>query len=163
MRVPTRRVEFGRGRREVDGIRVSWKLHRNELNNLASQDEGIKRVSSNVSPGKPPKIRGDEVASEARPARPASSRERPGHFRHTRAALGRSPSSGNNLQTDITGRIKRNFSRANSTARKRARFFSHVLLNREIPPADLRDVFHVRLVHHRSPAPFLHRFLRFFR
>lgn len=44
------------GRREIDGIRVSWKLHRNELNNLASQDEGIKRVSSNVSSGKPPKI-----------------------------------------------------------------------------------------------------------
>lgn len=39
----------GREAREIDGIRVSWKLRRNELNNLASQDEGIKRVSSNVS------------------------------------------------------------------------------------------------------------------
>lgn len=50
--------ERGKGReaREIDGIRVSWKLRRNELNNLASQDEGIKRVSSNVSSGKPPKI-----------------------------------------------------------------------------------------------------------
>lgn len=73
MRVPTPRVGLAVARRrcgegerervegsgrEIDGIRVSWKLRRNELNNLASQDEGIKRVSSNVSSGKPPKIPG---------------------------------------------------------------------------------------------------------